>query len=187
MLVSDLYHLMFNVVFIPYDESLPLQSLSVENEEEIATRIAVSAADDADDDQQDAALNVIPSLLVRSVGLYVHHNPATTTTAQHPNVRATRLAMACGLLSMRLRGNVIVSFKQQASSGDKTSLEVDAIVAAACGSHDLRPEILRSLFLDTTTQDDNSASFFQHHPSGWPMRVAKIITTPLFCRDSPRS
>jgi len=151
---------MFNVVFISYNESLPLQSLPVESEAEIASRIAASAADDADE-QDDLALNVIPSLLVRSVGLYVHHNPATTQ--QHPNERATRLAMACGLLSMRLRGNVIVSFQQQqqqqASSGDKTSLEVDAIVAAACGSHDLRPEILSSLLSDATTQDDDSVRF----------------------------
>jgi hypothetical protein len=87
----------------------------------------------------DSIVNVIKTLLLRPLegvsGVYIHHEPSQTD----PNIRATRLAMSCGLLSMRLRGDVIIS----RTGGN--SLAVDEIWSACCVSADLREEILSEM------------------------------------------
>jgi len=170
---------MFNVVFIPWDSDKHLQSLAIESDEEIPKRIAV-ADDDAD------LLNVIASLLVRSQGLYAHHDPTGNngTQQQPPNIRATRLCMACGLLSMRLRGNVIVSLSPQ------KDLQVDDISAAA--SHDLRPEILRQLVDDPAAAIPPPAWLLEasrenYHDAAVLQRLARVMNRPEEKEDDGES
>jgi hypothetical protein len=87
----------------------------------------------------DSTVNVIKTLLLRPSdgvpGVYVHHDPSNSD----PNIRATRLAMACGLLSMRIKGDVVIS----RTGGN--SLTVDEISSACCISADLREDILSVL------------------------------------------
>lgn len=88
-----------NAVLVPWDESKPLASLTI-SEYDIVNRI----------NSRDS-INVRNTLLIRQTpigvpGLYVHHEPQENDP---PNVRATRLAMACGMFHFRLRGDVILS------------------------------------------------------------------------------
>ena len=152
---------MIQVVYIPWDDAEPLQSLSFESEEEIPKRIA-GAGNDID------ALNVIATILVRSHGLYAHHNPSAASSGsqqqQLPNVRATRLSMACGLLSMRLCGAVIISRQSTFTDQGPLRLTVDEIYTAACGSYDLRQSILEQVLLG-----DGCSSL----PPEWLMNAAR--------------
>lgn len=178
------------VVFIPFEDSRPLEPLVLENKTEIAKRI-IFGVDKHDvelllDDEQ--IQNVISTLLVRSEGLYAHHNPTDCSSRCEPNVRATRLAMACGLFSMRLRGNVIVS-----RSG--RTLDVEDISAAACGSYDLRRTILEELLLG---KDDYyfptalplwmaNASRENYHDAAVLRRLATVMTNAsnTTCSNQP--
>ena len=79
------------------------------------------------------------TLLVRPTegripGLYAY-----STLNESPNVRATRLAMACGHLSLRFRGDVLL-FRHF-----HTSLSLSDIYGAACVSPDLRESIHQQL------------------------------------------
>jgi hypothetical protein len=104
-----------SAVLVPWDESQPLESLTV------ATK-SISSLIHATD-----TINVVCTLVIRPTedepGLYAHHysHHITTTTSsctiggmdeenlQGPNIRATRLAMACGLFRFRLSGNVFLT------------------------------------------------------------------------------
>ena len=74
----------------------------------------------------------------RIPGLYAY-----SAVDESPNVRATRIAMACGHLSLRFRGDVLL-FRHF-----HTPLSLSDIYGAACVSPDLRESIHRQL--DNTT------------------------------------
>ncbi|GAX15862.1 hypothetical protein FisN_2Lh410 [Fistulifera solaris] len=88
--------------------------------------------------------NVIPTLLIRpsdgSSGLFAYHNPTINRT-NPPNIRATRLAMACGLFAMRFHGTVLIFQRPQ----KKEAFTAAQLEMACCGSPDLRSSILSSL------------------------------------------
>jgi hypothetical protein len=99
-------------VLVPWDERQPLESLTVASN---SISILIHATD---------TINVDSTLVLRPTadlpGLYAHHYSHHITTTctiddkheenlQGPNIRATRLAMACGLFRFRLRGNVILT------------------------------------------------------------------------------
>jgi hypothetical protein len=107
---------MTTAVLVPWDESQPLESL-------IVASISISSLIHATD-----TINVVSTLVIRptanEAGLYAHHYSCRTTSTtsttctigdkdeenfQQPNIRATRLAMACGLFGFRLRGNVLLT------------------------------------------------------------------------------
>jgi hypothetical protein len=110
-------------VLVPYRDEDPLQSLDLEKEtldESVAHVLQTS--------------EVRKTLLLRpsdvAAGLYAHHGPG------EPNLRATRLSMACGLFAVRLHGNVILS----RSTG--VDLFVNDVEAACCLGPDLRTTVL---------------------------------------------
>jgi len=146
-------------VLIPCDDSQPLQPLWVESEADIAKRVLLQHDEIMLALDEMMLQNVIGTLLVRSEGLYAHHNPTDSRSISscgepqppQPNIRATRLAMACGRLSLRLRGNVIVSRRLR-------TLQVEEISAAACASYDLRRPILEQLLLSLQEQTTNPAA-----------------------------
>lgn len=81
-------------------------------------------------------------------GLYAYFNvPHEKGGTQ--NVCATRLAMACGLLSLRLYGPVLLVRSFGASRW--ADLSISEIRGAACVSPDLRPSIQRCLAVANTT------------------------------------
>jgi len=123
------------VVLVPWESSRPLQTLEIDIDHALDETLANKIAPD-----KHSMLNVIKTLLVRpsdhSPGLYAHHLP----DQNQPNVRATRLAMACGLFAMRLRGDVVLSL-----SARQSSLAIEDVECACCISQDLRPCILAEL------------------------------------------
>jgi hypothetical protein len=76
---------------------------------------------------------------------YGHGAPTHASAALLPDVRATRLAMACGHLDLRLYGTVVL--KTATVPGQLTVSDVEF---AACVSPDLRPDIPASSSLETT-------------------------------------
>jgi hypothetical protein len=79
------------------------------------------------------------SLLIRPTADRVPGLYAYSTCQGTPNIRATRLAMACGLFSLRFQGNVLL-FRHFG-----TSLSLSDVYGAACVSPDLRVSIQREL------------------------------------------
>lgn len=75
------------------------------------------------------------TLLIRPTENRVPGLYAYSSSSQTPNIRATRLGMACGLLSLRFHGDVLL-FRHF-----HTSLTSADIHAAACVSPDLRPSV----------------------------------------------
>jgi hypothetical protein len=75
---------------------------------------------------------------------YGRSAPTNAPAALLPNVRATRLAMACGHLNLRLYGTVVL--KAATLPG---LLKVSDVEYAACLSPDLRPDIPASSSLET--------------------------------------
>ena len=74
-------------------------------------------------------------------GLYAYHNnPLPSTTPGRENIRATRLAMACGLLSLRFFGNVLL-MRADRVGGSFVDLTIEEIEGAACISPDLRESL----------------------------------------------
>ena len=74
-------------------------------------------------------------------GLYAYHNIPDDKQGQQ-NLRATRLAMACGLLSSRLYGPILLV---RSYGGRWESLEKSEIFGALCVSPDLRMEIQQQI------------------------------------------
>lgn len=91
--------------------------------------------------QPDVSDNVIPTLLLRqrndTFPLYAYHDP--TKYREQPNVRATRLAIACGLYSIRFHGPVVLS---RGAIHNVQSLDMNHIFAACCISSDFRESAL---------------------------------------------
>ena len=92
-------------------------------------------------DQQD----YLETLLLRPrgdvAGLYAYFNVPREREGRQ-NVRATRLAMACGLLSLRFYGPVLLV---RSFGGRWEDLAESEIRGAACVSPDLRPSIQRGV------------------------------------------
>jgi hypothetical protein len=113
-------------VLVPYRDEEPLQSLDLE----------YKTLDDCVADVLQTS-EVRKTLLLRpsdvAAGLYAHHGPG------EPNLRATRLSMACGIFAARLHGNVILS----RSAG--VDLSVKDVDAACCLGPDLRTTVLAEL------------------------------------------
>ena len=89
-------------VLVSADESSPLHLLSIFYEgleDEIASILSCNSSMDLEKE-----------LLLRPCdncpGLYAYHNDAPERNKQ-PNIRATRLSMACGLFSYRICGNIL--------------------------------------------------------------------------------
>lgn len=129
-------------VVIPADEALPLESpslrfsqganLSVLLEQQASLRLGDS-------------IKLAPLILAGSdddsAGLYAYSS--VPTHAFPKNVRATRLAMACGKLNFRCHGDALL-FRSNVGRGN-TDLTIDEIYGAACISCDLRPQIQAAL------------------------------------------
>lgn len=136
----------FQVVLIPHDCTLPLQQLrvedtrlsSLEKSQAIADAVQVANADD-----------YRTSLLRRpsdTAGLAAAHS--CQANKEHPNIRATRIAMACGCLSFRFYGNVVLWRRQSVGfSSDSAFLTVQDIEIPCCHTADLRKQILKELGL----------------------------------------
>lgn len=141
---------LLSAILIPSLSYNPLEEINItfedgDDDDNVLTSIQqklVSLEQHNDDDPE----NVIPTLLIRpsdiSPGLFAYHNP-TNKRENRPNIRATRLAMACGLFSMRFYGSVIIVQRSQAQVIE--SLTSAQIEMACCGSPDLRSSILASL------------------------------------------
>ena len=63
------------------------------------------------------------------------------------NVRATRLALACGKFSLKLHGNVLLV---RCSFSSRANLSTDEVFGACCISFDLRPDIQKEMFESTS-------------------------------------
>jgi hypothetical protein len=129
-------------VVIPADETLPLESLSLHFSQGANPSVLL---------EQQASLRLgdsiklAPLLLAGSdddsAGLYAYSS--VPAHAFPKNVRATRLAMACGKLAFRSHGDVLL-FRSNGGRG-YTDLTVNEIYGAACISCDLRPQIQAAL------------------------------------------
>lgn len=117
----------FSSILIPSDESRDLQCIRMESH-----RIEAIV-------EEFLGRSVKLSLLSRpsgdSAGLYAY----SSATATEPNVRATRLAMACGLLSLRFMGDILL-IRSKGSFGH-VDLTMAEIFGACCCSPDLRNDI----------------------------------------------
>jgi hypothetical protein len=127
-----------SVVLIPCDKNDPIQTLNLSTDcllQDIQNWLCPETPD-----------NVVPTLLLRAThraaGLAAYQEPHSRT----PNIRATRLGMACGRFALRLRGPIILVAPGDAFQ-PPTDLARDDVVAAASFGPDLRPEILRELAL----------------------------------------
>lgn len=130
-------------VVVPADETLPLESLTLEiqegeNIEVLLEQRATSFLGDS--------IKLAPLLLPSGdgdAGLYVYSIVPESGQQLARNVRATRLAMACGNLSTRFHGDVLL-FRSRGGRGYQ-NLVIDELYGAACVSPDLRPEIQATL------------------------------------------
>lgn len=148
-------HVILLAILIPSFADNPLEEIIISDENEGSGSVLASiqrkllSLDEHEHDEDPE--NVIPTLLIRpsddSPGLFAYHNPTIKQEKNNvPNIRATRLAMACGLFSMRFYGSVVILKRSQ--TGVINSLTVAQIETACCGSPDLRSSILSSLGLE---------------------------------------
>lgn len=133
-----------SLVVIPADEANPIESIILE----------VSGDENFEGSLEERVSSLLgsstklaPLLLPASTdepGLYVYSFVPTSGNQLAKNVRATRLAMACGNLGTRFHGDVLLFRSSGGGRGD-TDLTVNEIYGAACVSPDLRPEIQSKL------------------------------------------
>jgi hypothetical protein len=123
------------VVLVPFDESKPMstQKLSWDDGRTLQDNIQ-SLLDDT---------FYLETPLFRPqndrAGLFAYYNvPQQNQRAGKQNVRTTRLAMSCGLFSLRFWGDVVLV---RSFGGRWEDLEVKSIYGACCISPDLRMEI----------------------------------------------
>jgi hypothetical protein len=117
-------------VLVPWEDDKPLQILEVDNE------LLDDAVEKALRSQE-----VRKSLLLRpsdaAPGLYAHQRTDRGVQSK-PNLRATRLSMACGLFSIRFYGDVILS----RSAG--ANLTICHVQAGCLRGPDLRSSVVAS-------------------------------------------
>ncbi len=138
-----------SVILVPMDESEPLQTHQVSWDTE-----------DCDHFQKDIRRIInqqeyleTPLLRPRGsvAGLYAYYNVPHFKAGQE-NLRATRLAMACGLLSLRFYDQVLLV---RSFGGRWQNLEESEIYGACCISPDLRLEI-QAAIADSLDIETNS-------------------------------
>jgi hypothetical protein len=175
-----------SVVLVPANDLKPLQSLDLPSLASEALAVHL---------HPDDVLNVQSTLLIRPTistdrhgcdggvdgaadatardgqpGLYVHHEPNTARHAQrNHNVRATRLAMACGVFAARLTGDVIVS--------RGTALHLEDVAPVLEQHKDLRPELHCILPAEQQQQQRNQPA----------APTARHWTPPQWLGDAARS
>ena len=98
---------LLSVVLVPAEDTLPLESIALEVTEEsnIQDLLEERVASLLGSSTKLAHL-LLPGS--ESAGLYVYSIVHTAGQKLPKNVRATRLAMACGKLSTRFHGNVLL-------------------------------------------------------------------------------
>jgi hypothetical protein len=132
---------MISVILIPFDESTPLQDHSVSWDEDDTFQQSVKDLIGETDYLETPLLRPRENV----AGLYAYFNTPDSDLKggdRRENVRATRLAMACGLLSLRFYGNVLVV---RGFGGRWEDLALDSIEGAACLSPDLRASIQKEI------------------------------------------
>ena len=151
-----------SIILIPSDQSKPLEShhiswdtkrnvnsgpFSSKVHHRIFSLLHQDNNDDSDSDSdEEQELEAIddrvevPLLrpLGDSPGLYVYFR---STQRSHPNIRGTRLAMACGLMSMRFHGDLVVTRANPSGTPRWHTLTIPDVEGACEGSPDLRPNI----------------------------------------------
>ena len=136
-----------SVILIPYDESKPLENPLVSWDEDHAKNFQNTICELLDE------TDFLETPLMRPrgnnvAGLYAYYNNnnntqnENTSSDNHNNIRATRLAMACGLLPKRFQGRVLIV---RSFGGTWQDLTIDEIVGACCVSMDLRSSIQMEL------------------------------------------
>ena len=165
-----------SLVLISDDETLPLKSMTLAiskgaNIEVLLEQHATSFLGDS--------IKLAPLLLPGSdeAGLYVYSPVPTDGTQFAKNVRATRLAMACGRLSTRFHGSVLL-FRSRGGGRGCQDLSVNEIYGAACVSPDLRLEIQSALTRDggfTISEWLASAAQQNYHDNAIISRLASVM------------
>ena len=142
----------FTVVLVPCDDSKPLESHDVLFDDHVDNHLEkFNSLIDATEEHHEV-MDVLMMPLVRPhedcslhteiPGLFAYYHQDVSETHK-ANIRATRLAMACGLLSIRFYGNVLLVRSRGALSGDKRWENLDAriLVGPCCVSPDLRQTV----------------------------------------------
>lgn len=132
-------------VLVPYRDEELLQTVDLDCE-----TLDDSVADVLQTSEVRKTLLLRPS--DAAPGLYVHHGPG------EPNLRATRLSMACGIFAARLHGNVILS----RSAG--VDLSIKDVDTACCLGPDLRTTVLAEVRLLANGASPPSADCAIHVP-----------------------
>jgi len=144
-------------VIVPADESKPLleQEISEDMDDHLESLTRTL--------QQETGMiveDVRQTLLLRSTcsgeaGLMAYHVtttavPAGTTMSclETKNVRATRLAMACGKFACKFYGTVLLV---RSSLSARQNLRIDEVLRACCISLDLRPSVQQEMLPQSTT------------------------------------
>jgi hypothetical protein len=148
------------VVIIPSDEAQAVEEQLVDHDDPSQEAIDVAIArivmhrpdgrseDSNNHHEDDDPRNVIATILVREpVRLYLHHHPNARPTSGVPNwnVRATRLAMACGHFAMRFKGTVVLTLERSTtpppdSVNERPPSSLLSSVIAATRNCDLRDD-----------------------------------------------
>jgi len=174
-------------VVIPADETLPLESstLKVPETKNVEVSLEQSVSSLLGD-----STKLAPLLLPGSdtAGLYVFSIVPAGGQVLAKNTRATRLAMACGSLSTRFRGNVLL-FRSSGGRGYQ-DLGVDEIYGAACISPDLRPEIQSALNRNEVCKVSEwlaNAAQQNYHDNATISRLASVMNPSRNDGDSDES
>jgi hypothetical protein len=123
----------FKYIRVPCQEGQDLQELCVtirDNDDAEGSEVAAYFGKET---------SIRLSLLIRPTADRVPGLYAYSTGQGSPNIRATRLAMSCGLFSLRFKGDVLL-FRHFGMS-----LSLSDVYGAACVSPDLRASIQREL------------------------------------------
>lgn len=145
---------MITVVLVPFDESISLQLHSVSWDNDGGCGKFQQGVKDLIRQK-----DYLETPLIRPrhtvAGLYAYFNtPGEDIKKETKNVRATRLAMACGLLSLRFFGNILLV---RGFGGRWEDLSLESIVGAACISPDLRESIQHQVSSSRGNKEDDAA------------------------------
>ena len=189
---------MTSVVLIPWDSSQPMASHKI-----CGAGGGDSSADTTLISRQDFEATVkslidqeyfleTPLLRPRSdcPGLIAYYNTPEQAGSSSSeggktteNVRATRLAMACGLLRLRFYGNVLLI---RSSAGRWHDLDINSLYGACCVSPDLRLSMIQSeLLVDTEDGEPPppipewlaDAARQNYHDGAAVAQLAKVMTS----------
>jgi len=143
-----------SAVLVPYDETQPLQLVQIpqnpEEDLELWTRGLNSTVENIYDVRQRLLIRQTSSQSTEAAGLYAccvipKHTPIMVA---YKNVRATRLAMACGRFSISLYGNVLLI---RSSLASRENLSVEEVYGPCCISPDLRKVLLTEIIMSSVS------------------------------------